>query len=107
MFSIEKAGDIAIIIPSPTAEKMAEDLMLTATDLVLDPLDKMKPSGLVFDLSEVDYVGSLFLGFLLRCHKRAKNASSKLPSKGMNFLITPPADKTCEAMWFISAVDSH
>lgn len=72
MFSIEKAGDIAIIIPSPTAEKMAEDLMLTATDLVLDPLDKMKPSGLVFDLSEVDYVGSLFLGFLLRCHKRVK-----------------------------------
>ena len=64
-FSIEKAGDIAIVIPSPTAEKMAEDLMLTATDLVLDPLDQMKPSGLIFDLSEVDYVGSLFLGFLL------------------------------------------
>lgn len=71
-FSIEKAGDIAIVIPSPTAEKMEEDLMLSATDLVLDPLDKMRPSGLIFDLSEVDYVGSLFLGFLLRCHKRVK-----------------------------------
>ena len=64
-FSIEKTGDIAIVIPSPTAEKMAEELMLTATELILDPLDKI-------DLSEVDYVGSLFLGLLLRCHKRVK-----------------------------------
>jgi anti-anti-sigma factor len=63
-FSIEKTGDIAIVIPSPTAEKMAE--------LILDPLDKIKPNGLIFDLSEVDYVGSLFLGLLLRCHKRVK-----------------------------------
>ncbi len=71
-FSIEKVGDIAIVTPSPTAEKMAEELMLKATDLILDPLDQMKPNGLIFDLSEVDYVGSLFLGFLLRCHKRVK-----------------------------------
>ena len=71
-FSIEKTGDIAIVIPSPTAEKMAEELMLTATELILDPLDKIKPNGLIFDLSEVDYVGSLFVGLLLRCHKRVK-----------------------------------
>ena len=81
-FSIEKAGDIAIVIPSPTAEKMAEDLMLSATELVLDPLDKMKPSGLIFDLSEVDYVGSLFLGFLLRCHKRVKKHGCEVAIAG-------------------------
>jgi anti-anti-sigma factor len=69
---IERHGDIAVITPSPEVEKMPENMMEQAAQLVLAPLSSDPPEGLVFDLSNVDYVGSVFLSFLLRCHKRVK-----------------------------------
>src|SRR5919202_1534164 len=59
-FHIERHGDIAIITPSRS-----------------DP-----PAGLIFDLSKVDYVGSVFLSFLLRCHKRVKEHGSEVVVAG-------------------------
>ncbi|MSR30129.1 MAG: anti-sigma factor antagonist [Gemmataceae bacterium] len=97
-FSIEKVGEIAIVIPSPQAEKMPEDLMLQATHLILEPLDRMKPTGLIFDLSGVDYVGSLFLGFLLRCHKRVKG-------HGCEVVISGPSQSARELL-HITALDT-
>src|SRR5947209_806001 len=69
---IERHGDIAIVTPSPEVEKMPENLMEQAAQMVLSPLRADPPAGLIFDLSKVDYVGSVFLSFLLRCHKRVK-----------------------------------
>ncbi|MBI1918456.1 MAG: STAS domain-containing protein [Planctomycetes bacterium] len=71
-FLIERHGDIAVITPSPDVEKMADTLMEQAAQMVLAPLRADPPTGLIFDLSQVDYVGSVFLSFLLRCHKRVK-----------------------------------
>jgi anti-anti-sigma factor len=71
-FQVERIGEIAIITPSPDVEKMPDNMMEQAAQLVLAPLRTDKPTGLVFDLSQVDYVGSVFLSFLLRCHKRVK-----------------------------------
>jgi anti-anti-sigma factor len=71
-FQVERIGEIAIITPSPDVEKMPDNMMEQAAQLVLAPLRADKPTGLVFDLSQVDYVGSTFLSFLLRCHKRVK-----------------------------------
>ena len=65
-------GEIAVITPSSEVERMPETLMEQAAQLVLAPLRANPPAGLIFDLSKVDYVGSVFLSFLLRCHKRAK-----------------------------------
>jgi anti-anti-sigma factor len=71
-FVIERTGEIAIITPSPEVERMPENQMEQAALSVLAPLKSSKPTGLIFDLSKVDYVGSVFLSFLLRCHKRVK-----------------------------------
>jgi anti-sigma B factor antagonist len=71
-FQVERIGETAIITPSPDVEKMPDNLMEQAAQLVLSPLRTDKPTGLIFDLSQVDYVGSVFLSFLLRCHKRVK-----------------------------------
>ncbi len=73
-FHIERHGDIAIIRPSPEVEMMAENLMEQAAQMVLSPLRADPPAVLIFDLSQVDYVGSVFLSFLLRCHKRVKES---------------------------------
>jgi len=81
-FVIERHGDIAIITPSPAVERMPENLMEQAAQAVLAPLRNDPPAGLIFDLSKVDYVGSVFLSFLLRCHKRVKEQGSEVVVAG-------------------------
>jgi anti-anti-sigma factor len=80
--NIERHGDIAVITPSSEVEKMPENLMEQAAQMVLAPLKDDPPAGLIFDLSEVDYVGSVFLSFLLRCHKRVKEHGSEVVVAG-------------------------
>jgi anti-anti-sigma factor len=81
-FHIERHGDIAVITPSAEVEKMPENLMEQAALMVLAPLRSDPPAGLIFDLSRVDYVGSVFLSFLLRCHKRVKEHGSEVVVAG-------------------------
>jgi anti-sigma B factor antagonist len=79
---IERHGDIAVITPSPEVEKLPENLMEQAAQLVLAPLRTDPPEGLIFDLSQVDFVGSVFLSFLLRCHKRVREHGSEVVVAG-------------------------
>ena len=79
---IERHGDIAVITPSAEVEKLPENLMEQAAQMVLSPLKTDPPEGLIFDLSHVDYVGSVFLSFLLRCHKRVKEHGSEVVVAG-------------------------
>ena len=81
-FQIERIGEIAIITPSPDVEKMPDTMMEQAAQMVLAPLRANPPSGLIFDLSQVDYFGSTFLSFLLRCHKRVKEHGSEVVVAG-------------------------
>ena len=81
-FRIERHGDIAVITPSPEVEKMPENLMEQAAQMVLAPLRSDPPGGLIFDLSQVDYFGSTFLSFLLRCHKRVKEKGCEVVVAG-------------------------
>src|ERR1700676_3164337 len=76
-FRIEYHGDIAVIIPSPEVESMHENLIQQAAQMVLAPLKEDPPAGLVIDLSQVNYFGSVFLSFLLRCHMVAKKRGSE------------------------------
>lgn len=69
---IERHNDIVVIIPTPELEKLPADQMGIAAQMALEPLKAQPPAGLIFDLSHVDYFGSNFLSFLLRCHKRVK-----------------------------------
>lgn len=81
-FVVERHGDVAIITPSPEVERMPENQMEQAAQMVLAPLRNEPPAGLIFDLSKVDYVGSVFLSFLLRCHKRVKEHGSEVVVAG-------------------------
>jgi anti-anti-sigma factor len=81
-FRIERHGDIAVIIPSPEVESMHENLIQQAAQMVLGPLREDPPVGLVIDLSQVNYFGSVFLSFLLRCHMLAKKHGSDVVLAG-------------------------
>jgi anti-anti-sigma factor len=67
-FQIQRHGDIVVVIPSPEVEGMSDATIEHAAQLVLAPIKDDPPSGVIFDLSQVSYFGSLFITFLLRCH---------------------------------------
>ena len=81
-FRIERHGDIAVIIPSPEVESMHDNLMQQAAEMVLAPLKDDPPAGLIVDLSQVKYFGSVFLSFLLKCHMLAKKRGSDVVLAG-------------------------
>src|SRR5256885_15234426 len=81
-FRVERHGDIAVIIPSPEVESMPENLIQQAAQMVLAPLKQDPPAGLVIDLTQVNYFGSVFLSFLLRCHMLAKKHGSEVVLAG-------------------------
>jgi anti-sigma B factor antagonist len=81
-FRVERHGEIAVVIPSPKVEEMHEALIDQAAKMVVSTLREDPPSGIVIDLSKVNYVGSIFVSFLLRCHVLAKKHGSELVLAG-------------------------
>jgi anti-sigma B factor antagonist len=77
-FRVERHGDIAVIIPSPEVESMHEALIHEAAEIVVAPLKTDPPAGLVVDLSQVKFFGSVFIQFLLRCHVAVKKHGSEM-----------------------------
>ena len=81
-FRVERHGDVAVIIPSPDVEAMQESLIQQAAQMVLAPLKEDPPGGVVIDLAQVKYFGSVFLSFLLKCHMLAKRQGSEIVLAG-------------------------
>ena len=81
-FQVERHGDVAVIIPSPEIEKLPENQVEMAAQLVLAPLKENPPSGLIVDLSGVNFFGSVFISFLLRCHMLVKKHGSEVVLAG-------------------------
>ena len=81
-FRIERHGEIAVVIPSPKVEEMHETLIAQAAKMVVNSLKEDPPAGIVIDLSHVNYVGSVFVSFLLRCHMLAKKQGSEIVLAG-------------------------
>lgn len=83
-FQVKRHGDIAVIVPSPQIEHLAETLMEPAAQMVLAPLREDPPGQIIVDLTEVRYFGSAFITFLLRCHHLVVDRGSDLVLAGVN-----------------------
>jgi anti-anti-sigma factor len=81
-FRIERHGEIAVVVPSAKVEEMHETLITQAAKMVIDSLREDPPAGIVIDLSQVNYVGSVFVSFLLKCHMLAKKHGSEIVLAG-------------------------
>src|SRR5437879_9345864 len=102
-FHVERHGDIAVIIPASEVESMPENLIQQAAEMVLAPLKKDPPAGLVIDLSEVKFFGSVFISFLLKCHMLGKKHGSAVllagASERIRELLHLPALDTLWALY--------
>src|SRR5262249_41791890 len=81
-FGVTYHGDIAVITPAPEVESMPENLIYQAAEIVLAPLRKNPPAGLIIDLSQVKFFGSVFISFLLKCHMLAKRHGTEVVLAG-------------------------
>jgi anti-sigma B factor antagonist len=81
-FRVERHGEIAVVIPSAKVEEMHETLIEQAAKMVVNALREDPPAGIIIDLTGVNYVGSVFVSFLLRCHMLAKKHGSEIVMAG-------------------------
>ena len=79
---VERHGTIAIVIPSLAAVALSEKPLEKAADAVLAPLKAMPSAAIVMDLSRVDYFGSLFISFLVRCHIQTNKSGGRMVVAG-------------------------
>ena len=77
-FKLEWHGSTVVIIPASNVESMAWELIEQAAEIVMGPIKSQESPMVVFDLSEVNYFGSVFLALLLRCHTAVKNRGGEL-----------------------------
>jgi anti-sigma B factor antagonist len=107
-FQIERRGDIAVITPSPELENMPENLVEQAAQVVLAPLKANPPNGLIVDLSRVNFFGSVFISFLLRCHLLVKKQGAELVLAGVSDRVRELLRLTSlDTLWALYATRSE
>jgi anti-anti-sigma factor len=70
-FTIERHGELVLVTATPLLETLDEGLEEQAADLIMGPIRDQDGVLVIFDLSPVDYFGSMFLALLIRCWKLA------------------------------------
>lgn len=84
VIQILRHRDLAIIVPASEVETMEWELIEQAAEIVLLPLKKEPAAGVVVDLSQVSFFGSVFLSLLLRCHKLVKQQGGEMVLCGVS-----------------------
>jgi anti-anti-sigma factor len=95
---LEQHGTVAVLIPSPEAGALTQSPLEPAATAVLATLAAISPTGIVMDLSRMDYFGSRFIDFLIRCHKLVKNSGGQMVVVG--------ASQRIQELLHLSALES-
>ncbi len=90
-FTIERHGDLTVIAPTRALEQIEFGLEEQVANLVLGPLRRQENPLIIFDLSQVDNFGSMFLALLIRCWKLAV-------SRGGTMVLSGVSDRTRELL---------
>jgi anti-sigma B factor antagonist len=83
MFTIERNGDLTIITATRSLETIEFGLEEQVADMVLRPLRGQENPLIVFDLSQADNFGSMFLALLIRCWKLAMSQGGTMALSGV------------------------
>ncbi len=82
-FTIERHGDLTIITATRSLEAIEFGLEEQVADMVLKPLRGQENPLIVFDLSQADNFGSMFLALLIRCWKLALSQGGTMALSGV------------------------
>jgi len=82
-FTLERHGDLTIITVTPALEHIAFGLEEQVAELILKSLRHQQNPLIVFDLSQADNFGSMFLALLIRCWKLALSQGGTMALSGL------------------------
>jgi len=91
VFLIESHGDVTVVAATPALELLDPTMEQHLVDAIMGPLRRRDEPLVVFDLSDVDYFGSMFLAVLLRCWKLAT-------AKGGTMVLAGVSDRARELL---------
>jgi anti-sigma B factor antagonist len=83
-FTIERHGDLTLISATPALETLEFGLEEHAAGMIMEPFRHQENPLVVFDLSRVDYFGSMFLALLLRCWKLVQARGGMMALAGVS-----------------------
>ncbi len=83
-FTIEMHGELTLISATPALETLEFGLEEQAAGLIIEPLRHQDNPLVVFDLSRVNYFGSMFLALLLRCWKLVQARGGMMALAGVS-----------------------
>jgi anti-sigma B factor antagonist len=90
-FTFERHGELTVISATRALERIEYDLEEQVAEMILKPLRRQENPLIIFDLSEVDNFGSMFLALLIRCWKLAL-------SRGGTMALSGVTDRTRELL---------
>jgi anti-anti-sigma factor len=82
--TIERHGEVTLISATPALERLEAGAEEQISSLILDNLRDEDGPLIIFDLSAVDYFGSMFLTVLLRCWKLATGRGGMMVLAGVS-----------------------
>lgn len=83
-FTIERHGDLTLISATPALESLEFGLEEQAAGMIMEQFRHQENPLVVFDLSLVDYFGSMFLAMLLRCWKLVQARGGMMALAGVS-----------------------
>ncbi len=83
-FLIERHGDLTVITASRALERIDFSFEESVADLVLKTIKRQENPLVIFDLSQVDNFGSMFLALLIRCWKLALSRGGTMAVSGVS-----------------------
>ena len=84
VFTIERHGDLTLISATPALESLDASLEEQIAEAIMGPVRHQSSPNVVFDLSGVNYFGSMFVAVLLRCWKLIQSRGGMMALAGVS-----------------------
>jgi anti-anti-sigma factor len=83
-FTIERHGEVTVVVASPSLEFMDATLVEPASELMLSSLRGREEPLVIVDLTRLDFFGSAFLQLLLKCWNFARRKGGQMVLAGVS-----------------------
>ena len=87
VFHLEMAGGTIVISPAGDVNSFSAELLTEAAEMMTELIESHESPMLVIDLSGVPSCSSVFMSFLLRCHKAVKNRGGEMVLSGVSQML--------------------
>lgn len=83
-FTLERHGGVTVVVVSAALQTMDLNHLEGASTLLLEPIRDRTSPLVLFDLEQIPYFGSAFLGLMLRCWKYVSTNGGAMALSGVS-----------------------